>query len=270
MSIHKLTLVVLGILMGLVAQSQTATISATNFPNPAPPDNATPHYDTVTYNVTYVGGTHTSTTWDTNGTTISSSTSSITIYWDDLGSSYIDAWANGSSGVAYVAKPITVVSSPCTEVAGTISNGDVTFCIGSEPTLSSTGESDSLDYQWMERQGTSGAFTAISGATSASYTPSGVTTYTEYVLEYTNQCVSSVVVYSDTVHLDPVQTVGGTIAGTTTRTATTSDTLTLSGHTGTVEKWLLRYKNGSGAWSSVETFDGPTTLTASTVPFYSN
>lgn len=140
-------------------------------------------------------------------------------------------------------------------------------CINTTPTaftVNALGNSPS--YQWYTNttNSLSGA-TSISGATSNSYTPPVNSTGTKYYFCIVSDPNASGCTISDTSAVVSMQvdaeSVGGTITGSQTVCyGTNSTTLTLSGRTGTVQKW--QYSSASNFSSPVDVVNTSATLTA--------
>ena len=137
--------------------------------------------------------------------------------------------------------------SICLGNSGSAISGDVFGTLPSGISLSGTG------YQWQfSNSSSSGPWTDISGATSATYTPSTVTAPfnsagTYYIIRKAslssannvspNPSIAAILSNAAVVTVSPVS-VGGTVSGgSTICSGNTSNLLTLSGYTGTIIKW---------------------------------
>jgi len=140
-------------------------------------------------------------------------------------------------------------------------------CINTTPTaLSVNALGNAPSYQWYTNNTSSlSGATSISGATSNSYTPPVNSTGTKYYFCIVSDPNASGCTISDTsavvaMQVD-AQSVGGTIAGSQTVCyGTNSTTLTLSGRTGSVQKW--QYSAASNFSSPVDVVNATATLTA--------
>ncbi len=176
------------------------------------------------------------------------------------------------------ALPINVIlngvgSSPC---SGTPSGGSAssTLSIASTTTpftLNTTGTTVAagINVQWESSPTGSGSWSAISGATNASYTVSGITANTYYRLAVTCS-YSSITSYSSTVMVSYAASCSGTpTAGTITATSYAlcstgaADTLTNSGYTyaaGIGLQW--QSSPDSATWSNISGATNPTLIFA--------
>ncbi len=144
-------------------------------------------------------------------------------------------------------------------VAGTVS-GNSTRCGSGSHSLSISGHTGTIQ-RWQSRYkngsgGWSGwsTITETDNVTSVSPTlsqwNSGVRTYEVRAVVKSGSC--STLYPKKTITVDPV-TVAGTVGGNSNRCGSGSHSLSLSGHTGTIQRWQSRYKNGSGGWSGWST-----------------
>ena len=123
--------------------------------------------------------------------------------------------------------------------AGSISASQ-TICVGATPaTLTSSaaaaGGLGAITYQWESSLDNS-AWNNITGATSASYSPSATSVNTYYRRKASTLNDGSV--YTSSILITVQSSVGGSIAGSATVCAGTNSTvLTLSGYTGSITKW---------------------------------
>lgn len=137
-------------------------------------------------------------------------------------------------------------------------------CINTAPTaLSVNALGNAPSYQWYTNNTNSlSNATIISGATSSSYTPPVNSTGTKYYFCIVSDPNASGCTISDTSGVVSMQvdaeSVGGSIAGSQTVCyGTNSTTLTLSGRTGTVQKW--QYSTASNFSSPVDVANTSTT-----------
>jgi gliding motility-associated-like protein len=140
-----------------------------------------------------------------------------------------------------------------------------TYCVNATPTdLSVTATGAGLAYQWYQNTSasTTGA-TLITGATSASYTP--VTTSASALYYYcvvTGTCGSVTSGFSGKITVNATS-VGGTATATATAVCpSSSTTINLTGHTGTIQ-WQ-QSADGTTAWANVTGGSGATTSTYTT------
>ncbi len=207
----------------------------------------------ATYTIQYSGSYINFTSWMAGGgTVISQNNTTLQVKWATSGSKTISATVNGSSGTAFTTRGITVNAACSTVSAGSIVGGDVTICAGSSRTLTLSGTSGgngSYTYLWQYRNGTSGSFTNVSGATSSSYTvPTSTTTDRQYRVKVTS-CGSTV--NTGAKYVNYTETIAGTnTASQILLSCPDSVTFSLSGHTGTIQRWRYRYRDNGGAWSS--------------------
>ncbi len=143
---------------------------------------------------------------------------------------------------------ITVITG---SIPGSIS-GAATVCTGTNSTtLTLSGFTGNI--QWQSSSNNS-SFTNIIGENSSTYTATDLNSTTYYRANVTNGVCSSANSSSAAVTVSPLS-VGGTVSGTTTVfEGTNSSTLTLSGHTGSIQ-WQsssnnVSFSNISGANSS--------------------
>lgn len=187
--------------------------------------------------VTLSGNTGTGYTygWKRNGTTITDATSST--YLATLAGSYTRTVTNGGCSATSSALAVTVNGSGPTPTI-TVS-GPTSFCTGSSVVLS-TGTGTGYTYAWRLNG------TAISGATSSSYTASQAGSYSVSVTSGT--CVGTSAATTVSVNASPNATL--TAAGSTTFCAGGSVTLNAGTGSGYTYTW---YRSGtliSGATGS--------------------
>ena len=167
-----------------------------------------------------------------------------------------------SYGCTATATTAMVNVSPVS-VAGTISGGGATVCSGTNSTtLTLSGYTGTIQWQSSTDNVT---FANISGETSATYTATNLTASTYYRAVVTSAPCSSATSASVPVIVIPVSVAGSISGATTVCSGTNSTTLTLSGHTGTIQ-WQsstdnVTFSNISGATSATYT---ATNLTATT------
>jgi len=156
-----------------------------------------------------------------------------------------------------------VTSGTCTQYSNTVTvtvypdlaagsvSGDQEICAGTDAaafssTAGATGGTGTYAYQWQWRI-PAGAWADISGASGSTYDQGTLAVTTEFRRQ-ASSC--GAVGYSNTVviNVDPA-TVGGTVSGGTETYGVASGTLTLTGYTGTVQKWQT--KTAVGAWTDV-------------------
>lgn len=137
---------------------------------------------------------------------------------------------------------------------------------GSQLSVTETGGGTINSRQWGKRSTPGGTITAISGATSSTYTPSGADLGAGtwfLVCTSTPTCGSSMISNEITVVVS--ESVGGTLSGGSSPSCigSTTGTLTLSGYAGTIVRW--ERKINSGSWENLGN-GGNTTF--SDVAFY--
>jgi hypothetical protein len=164
-----------------------------------------------------------------------------------------DGTCNTTPSVSTGTWTVTVRSAFTT---GEISSTGQTICSGGTPsvigsTTAASGGDATITYSW--RSSSDSYATAISGATSATYTPhSGLTTttsYRRYAKDGHCNTTPSVSSGTWTVTVSPTS-VGGSIAGDAiVCSGTNSTTFTLSGYTGSITKW--QYSNDNSIWNDI-------------------
>ncbi|MEO9484347.1 MAG: DUF6443 domain-containing protein [Ekhidna sp.] len=186
-----------------------------------------------------------------------------------INSSGLVSWNSGFSGTATVSvtavgtcnnttanKTVTVDAAT---VAGSVSSGSNRCGSGSQ-SFTLAGHSGTIQ-RWQSRyKNGSGSWTGWSTITETdnvlSVSPtlsqwnSGVRTYEVRAVVKSGSC--STLYPTKTVTVDPV-TVAGSVSSASTRCGSGSQSFTLSGHTGTIQRWQSRYKNGSGSWTGWST-----------------
>jgi hypothetical protein len=215
-----------------LAPTGTTTIcvggSATLTRGNAPPAGVTYYWQT--------SASGTSTSIGSGATLVVSPGTTTTYYVRPYSSS--GCWGQASSGVT-----VTVVSDPSITASG--SN---TICTGGSASLSSstTGGTGTLSYQWQSSPNGSSSWTNISGATSATYNPTNITSTTYYrvLLSATGSGCGTAQTNTVTVNVvaDPAittQPVGGTIC------TGGSITLSMAASGGTPSLTYQWYRNGS-------------------------
>lgn len=154
---------------------------------------------------------------------------------------------NGSCATAN-STPATISIIPSTIITNQPNN--TTVCSGSNATFTVAANGGSLSYQWQDNS--SGSFANISGANSSSLAVNSVITsmsgrqYKCIVSGTCGNATSSTV----TLTVNP-GSVGGTVnSSTTVCSGSNSGTLTLSGQTGSVQKWQSS-TNGGTSWNDI-------------------
>lgn len=188
------------------------------------------------------------------GNSITVSPSSGTTYY---ARNYNGNWSTSCATVTVTVNSLPAISShPATSAQNICINGTSTA-------LSVTASGTGISYQWYKNTTASNSGgSPISGATSASYTPptntAGVSYYYCKVTGTCSPVVTSNVSGAITIS---AAAVGGSISGGgSVCTGTNSTSLTLSGHTGTINKW--QYSTVSNFSSGVtDVANTSTTLT---------
>ncbi|MEY2691709.1 MAG: hypothetical protein RIT03_99, partial [Bacteroidota bacterium] len=190
----------------------------------------------------------------TNSTTMTLTGNTGTRQWQSSTDNSTFTNIGGSTGASYTATNLTattyyrvfVTSGTCTtisnvmtltvsptSVAGSIT-GDATVCSGTNSTTLSVGGNIG-NIQWQSASTLAGTYTAISGATAATYTATDLVATTYYKAVSTSGACASATTAAATVTVN-APSVAGTISGSTTVCANSNSTaLTVSGHTGTVQ-----------------------------------
>ena len=169
-----------------------------------------------------------------------------------------------TDGNGFTASDEITVNVDPVSVGGSIA-GSATVCAGTNSTsLTLSGHTGTIE-KWQFSTDNGSTWTDIANTTD-SYTATNLTATTQYqALVKSGVCDNTASVIA-TVTVDPVS-VGGSIAGSATVcSGTNSTSLTLSGHTGTIEKWQFSTDNGS-TWTDIaNTTDSytATNLTATT------
>lgn len=183
------------------------------------------------------------------GNSISVSPSSSTTYY---ARNYNGNWSSSCASLT-----VTVNSLP--SISGHPSTSAQNICInGSSTALSVTASGAGISYQWYSNSTASNSGgSPISGATSASYTPPTNTAgVSYYYCKVTGTCAPVATSNVSGAITISAAAVGGSISGAgAVCTGTNSTTLTLSGHTGTINKWQ---------YSSVSNFSSGVTDVANT------
>ncbi len=206
--------------------------------------------------LTLSGHTGTIVRWEQNTgsswTNITNTTTSFN-YSNVTTTTQYRAWiVNGGCTGAY-STVATVTISPASS-AGAISGGG-TFCGSANGTLTLTAYTGSI-IRW--EYSTGGAYIIINN-TSPTLSYSGVTTSTTYrAVVKSGACAE---VNSSTAVVSVISpSVGGSVSGSTSACISHSGTLTLSGHTGTIDRWE---QNTGSSWTNVT--NTTTSLTYSNV-----
>ncbi len=149
-------------------------------------------------------------------------------------------------------------------VAGTIS-GAGAVCSGSGRDLSLAGNTGS-SIQWMSSPISTGVYTAIAGATSATYTTANTSTAYYKAMVTSGVCASATTTVAATVTVNPTS-VAGSIAGggVSVCSGTNSTVLSLSGNTGTI---LWKKSTDQVTWTSLGVATATYTAANLTVPTY--
>ena len=193
------------------------------------------------------------------GNTINVSPSSTTTYYARNNN------GNWSSGCASATVTVTANLSTVSLSPGTAQS----ICVGgsgSQLTASETGGGTITGRQWGKRSSSGGAITSISGATSATYTPTATDmggAGTWYVVcTSTPTCGSATVSNEVTVTVYPTSVGGTAAAATSSLCSGSSTTVSVSGYTGTIQ-WQ-QSANGSTGWGNVSSGSGATSATYTT------
>jgi RHS repeat-associated protein len=197
----------------------------------------------------------------TCGTIQSSTSTTVTVYFNVLGScSSSTITAKNSSGTTLATKTVTVNQPPAL-VCGSISNPTQTINYNAPPAQINAGVSSggncgsSYNYQWYSStNGTT--YTAISGATSQNYQPGNLTVTTYYyrtTVCHVQNCTTS---NTATVTVYP-QVVGGSLSPTpqTINYNTTPSQLTLSGVSGGNGSYSYQWQSSTNS-----SFTSPTNV----------
>jgi PKD repeat protein len=166
--------------------------------------------------------------------------------------------SSGTCGSAY--STISVIHVDPVSVGGSVNGPNTQICLGSSTgTMTLSGHTGSIT-KWQVSYN-AGAWTDIAN-TNATYSTVPVSAGT-YAYRAAVQSGSCSEVYSSTftITVDPV-TVGGSVNGPNTQICigSSTGTMTLSGHTGSIIKWQVSYN--AGAWTDIAN----TTSTYSTTP----
>ena len=159
---------------------------------------------------------------------------------------------------------LSVVASP---VGGTATAAAATICSGSTTTIGLTGSTGTIQWEQSADGSTGWAnVTGGSGATTATYTTPALAATTYYRAKLTSGSCSAAYssVASVTVN---AATVGGTTSpGDATLCSGGTTTITLSGHTGSIQKWQSSPDNST--WSDIVSTANPYTTAALTANTY--
>ncbi|MEP2512455.1 MAG: DUF6443 domain-containing protein, partial [Reichenbachiella sp.] len=158
---------------------------------------------------------------------------------------------NGVCGAVYSNTVMVNVDAPT--VAGSIS-GNISVCNSGDTWLTLSGHTGSI-IGWDKSTNGGSSWTAV-GSTSATITVSPVSVATEYRAIVKNGYCSYAYPSAGII---PVYTPsdGGSVSGGTTACGSASGTLTLSGHTGAVQKW--QFHTYGGSWTDIANTAGMTT-----------
>jgi hypothetical protein len=140
------------------------------------------------------------------------------------------------------------LNNTSTSVGGTIS-GTASICLGSSTgTLTLSGQTGSV-VRWEKKLRSSTTWTNITNtATTYSETPATAAVWDYRALVQNGTCAS---VYSSTFSVSVNSSTGGSLAGTTTAVClgTSTGTITLSGHIGSIVRWEKRVNTGT--WTNI-------------------
>lgn len=168
------------------------------------------------------------------------------------------------SGCAAIPSNSVFIDVNAKSVAGTIS-GAGAICNGSTKTLTLAGNTGAI--QWTSATTSTGTYSPIAGATSASYTTGNLSATTYYKAMVTNGvCPAATTIVGATVTVNPTS-VAGSIAGggVSVCSGTNSTVLTLSGNTGTI---LWKKSTDQVTWTSLGIATATYTAANLTVPTY--
>ncbi|OYU85435.1 MAG: hypothetical protein CFE24_01750 [Flavobacterium sp. BFFFF2] len=191
---------------------------------------------------------------DSNSTTITLTDSQGSIEWQSSANNVDFSTVSGETNATYVASNLVAstfyravlssgvcssstsntvsVSVDQAPVAGTLSGGTTVCSSGNDTTLTISGSQGNI--QWQSSANNID-FTAISGATSTTFTASNLTATTYYRAVLSNGVCSPVTTNTNTIAVDQATT-AGTITGSSTVCATSnSTTLNLVGSQGNIE-----------------------------------
>lgn len=196
------------------------------------------NYSTVTWSVT------------SGGTIVSGTGLSRKIKWTADGSVTVKLKNSSGLVVSQDTKYVYVFKS------GTIS-APAEICSGSSVTISSSGYYGT-SFNWEYSPDGSTWYALTTAGPSISHTPSATTWYRSWICKRVAANISNVI----SVSASP-QTVAGTLTITSASSfcSTGTASFSLSGHTGIVTNWYVRYQEGSGSWSgwsSYSTTNGST------------
>ncbi len=153
----------------------------------------------------------------------------------------------------------TIIVDPAS-VGGSVTGGTTPICLGSSTgTMTLSGHTGTI-VRWQKRVG-GGSWTNITNtSTTYSEVPSSAGTW-EYRAEVKSGVCASAYSSTRTIIVDPAS-VGGSVSGGTTPIClgSSTGTMTLSGHTGTIVRWQKRV--GGGSWTNISN----TSTTYSEVP----
>ncbi|MEI7897761.1 MAG: T9SS type A sorting domain-containing protein [bacterium] len=205
--------------------------------------------------------------WSINGTDwsdISGATASTYAATNLIATTHYRAVVKNGTCSSANSSPATVTVDPIS-IGGNVA-GSGSVCTGSNSTvLTLSGQTGTVQMWQWSTDGTN--WNDITGATSTTYTATGLTTTTQYrAVVLSGICSSSANSSAAIITVDPVS-VGGTISGSATVCSTSNSTpLTLSGQTGETLQWQLS-SNGtdwydiSGATAATYTAGGLTSTT---------
>lgn len=186
----------------------------------------------------------------TNGTTISSTSSSITVT-NLTKTTYYRAIINSTSPVSCTGLATSSVSlSVKPTKSGSIFAVNNSICAGGQVELTLSGQQGNVNKWQRSTNGTT--WTDISNTTtSLNETISSAGTYYYRVEVQTPSCGSAVLSDSKTITVTSgTPPVGGSVSSSIHTSTTNSGTLTLSGHTGTIVKWQ-RSTNDGVTWTDI-------------------
>jgi hypothetical protein len=202
------------------------------------------------------GGTPTS---PSTGNTLTVSPSTTTTYYAR------NYNGNYSAGCASATVTVTANLSSVSLSPGTAQS----ICVGgsgSQLTATETGGGTITGRQWGKRSSSGGEIIPISGATSATYTPTATDmggAGTWYVVcTSTPTCGSATVSNEVTVTVSPTSAGGTATAASSSLCSGSSTTVSVSGYTGTIQ-WQ-QSANGSTGWGNVSGGSGATSETYTT------
>ncbi len=169
----------------------------------------------------------------------------------------VSVTATGQFGTS-APRILNVTISP-TSVGGAVSGG-TTICAGSSSAVLTLSGHIGTIQKWQSSVSPFSSWTDITSATTTTYSSGALTETTEFRAVVKSGSCAAVESTPTTVTVDPATVAGTVNGGATICKGSTSGLLTLSGHTGTVQKWQ----------SSVSPFSSWTDITSATTTTYTS